>query len=616
MSRTRPAGCRVRLGALALAAAAAACLAPALQQPPAAPAAQGAPAAAGAPDLGPGVHVFDPAMPRRRVQRTLDEVFRRQESAQFGPGREALLFKPGTYDVDVDVGFYTQVAGLGLRPDDVTIRGAVHAEADWFQGNATQNFWRAAENLSVTPASGSDRWAVSQAAPYRRVHLRGDLRLDDGGWSSGGFTADSVIDGRVLSGTQQQWFTRNSELGGGWSGALWNMVFAGVPGAPPTTFPDPARTTVERTPVIREKPFLYIDRSGAYRVFVPALRRNARGVTWSAGAAGPGTSRPLGRFFVVRPGTGAARINDELARGRDLLITPGVHHLDRPLRVRRPGTVVLGLGLATLVPDRGTAALTVADVDGVRVAGLLVDAGRTASPVLMEIGPPGARRRHAADPVSLHDVYFRIGGAGPGRAVRSLAVHSSDVIGDNLWLWRADHGRGVGWSVNTAAEGLVVDGANVTMYGLFVEHYQRRQTLWNGEGGRTYFFQNELPYDPPGRAAWSDGRATGYPAYRVAPSVTRHEAWGLGSYCTFKAAPGLVADRAFEAPRRPGVRLHSLVAVSLDGDCALRHVVGGAGGPADARNKVATLRSWPEADRRRTGGGPEAGPPGGESPGG
>ncbi|MEV5375260.1 coagulation factor 5/8 type domain-containing protein [Streptomyces nondiastaticus] len=589
---TRPAGCRARLGTAALAAAATVSLALgcAPERPPAPLA---APAAPGAPDLGPGVHVFDPSMPRQRIQRTLDEVFRRQESAQFGPGREALLFKPGTYDADVNVGFYTQVAGLGLRPDDVTIKGAVHAEADWLRGNATQNFWRAAENLSVTPASGADRWAVSQAAPYRRVHLRGDLRLDDGGWSSGGFTADSLIDGKVLSGTQQQWLTRNSELRGGWSGATWNMVFAGVRNAPPTTFPDPPRTSVDRTPVVREKPFLYVDRSGAYRVFVPALRRAAEGTTWSGGAVPPGSSRPLGRFFVVRPGTAAARANEALAAGKDLLITPGVHHLDRPLRVTRPGTVVLGLGLATLVPDRGTAALTVADVDGVRIAGLLADAGPAASPALMEIGPPGARRRHAADPVSLHDVFFRVGGAGPARAVRSLVVHSSDVIGDDLWLWRADHGGGVGWTDNPAAEGLVVDGRDVTMYGLFVEHYQRDQVRWNGDGGRTYFFQNELPYDPPGRAAWSERGGDGPPAYRVGPSVTRHEAWGLGSYCHFMSATGLATARAFEAPRRPGVRLHSMVAVSLGGDCSYRHVAGGSGGPADAGTRVATLRSWP-----------------------
>ncbi|RLV10016.1 coagulation factor 5/8 type domain-containing protein [Streptomyces griseocarneus] len=569
--------------ALAAVASAAACLA--LAQLPSAP-------RPGGPDLGPDVTVLDPGMPKERVQRTVDAVFAEQERNQFGPARHALLFKPGSYDVDVKVGFSTQVAGLGRSPDDVTIRGGVHVDARWFQGNATQNFWRGAENLSVVPASGTDRWAVAQAGPYRRMHLRGDLRLDDGGWASGGFIADSRVDGQVRSGTQQQWFSRDSRFGG-WDGATWNMVFAGVRNAPAGTFPRPPYTRVDRTPVIREKPFLSVDGAGAYRVLVPDLRTATSGPTWERGARQPGTSRPLDRFLVVRPGTGAERIQAALSRGMDLLFTPGVHHLDRALRVTRPGTVVLGLGLATLVPDRGTPALTVADVDGVRIAGLLVDAGSAASPALMEIGPPGSHRRHAHDPVSLHDVFFRIGGAGVGRAVRTLVVNSSDVIGDDLWLWRADHGSGVGWGANTAAEGLVVNGDHVTMYGLFAEHYQRRQTVWNGEDGRTYFFQNELPYDPPSQAAWRGGGAKGWPAYEVAGRVRRHEAWGLGSYAHFTTDPGIVADRAFAAPRTAGVRFHDLVAVSLDGRSTIRHIVNDTGGPADARNRVAFLRSYP-----------------------
>ncbi|GAA0369356.1 RICIN domain-containing protein [Streptomyces blastmyceticus] len=544
------------------------------------------------PDLGPNVTVLDPGMPRAVIQRKVDEVFRQQERNQFGPARQALLFKPGAYDVDVNVGFSTQVAGLGMSPDDVTIRGAVHAEADWFQGNATQNFWRGAENLSVTPASGADRWAVSQAAPYRRMHLRGDLRLDDGGWASGGFLADSRIDGQVRSGTQQQWLSRDSRFGG-WTGGTWNMVFVGVRNAPAGTFPHPPYTRVDRTPRVREKPFLYVDRVGAYRVFVPALRTATSGTTWERGARQPGASRPLDRFLVVRPGTPAGRIQAALARGKDLLFTPGVHHLDRTLRITRPGTVVLGLGLATLVPDRGATALSVADVDGVRIAGLLVDAGPVASPALMEIGPPGARRRHDRDPVSLHDVFFRIGGTGVGKAVRTLVVNSSDVIGDDLWLWRADHGAGVGWAANTAAEGLVVNGDRVTMYGLFVEHYQRRQTVWNGEDGRTYFFQNELPYDPPSQAAWRHGATKGYPAYEIGGRVTRHEGWGMGSYGHFTADPRVVADRAFAAPRRPGVRFHDLVTVSLGGTGTIRHIVNDTGGPSDATTNVAYLRSYP-----------------------
>ncbi|WP_371650117.1 MULTISPECIES: RICIN domain-containing protein [unclassified Streptomyces] len=549
------------------------------------------PPGGGNPDLGPNVSVFDPSMSSATVQSRLNQVFGQQESNQFGAQRYALLFKPGSYNVDANVGFYTQVAGLGLSPDAVTINGAVHAEADWFQGNATQNFWRSAENLSVTPGGGSDRWAVSQAAPYRRMHVRGDLQLDDGGWSSGGFMADSKIDGQVRSGSQQQWLSRNSQWGS-WNGSNWNMVFVGDTNAPANTFPSPPYTTVAQSPVIREKPFLYVDAAGAYKVFVPALRTAAQGTTWANGNPA-GTSLPIDQFYVVKPGATAADINGALAQGKNLLFTPGVYHLNQTIEVNRPDTVVLGLGLATLVPDNGITAMNIADVDGVKVAGLLVDAGPTNSALLMRVGTPGATARHTADPTSLHDVFFRIGGAGVGRATQSLVINSSDVIGDHMWLWRADHGSGVGWTSNTAANGLVVNGSDVTMYGLFVEHYQQHQVLWNGNGGRTYFFQNEMPYDPPNQAAWMNGSTRGYDAYKVASSVTGHEAWGLGSYCYFNANPSVVAERSFEAPGTAGVRFHDMVTVSLGGTGTINHVINNTGGTANSSNNVVNLVSGP-----------------------
>ncbi|MFE3179466.1 RICIN domain-containing protein [Streptomyces violascens] len=546
---------------------------------------------AGTPDFGPNVTVFDPSMSASAIQGRLNQVFAQQEKNQFGAQRHALLFKPGTYSADANVGFYTQVAGLGLSPDDVTINGAVHAEADWFQGNATQNFWRSAENLSVNPTGGSDRWAVSQAAPYRRMHVRGDLQLDDGGWSSGGLIADSKIDGQVRSGSQQQWLSRNTQWGS-WSGANWNMVFVGDVNAPASTFPNPPYTTVAQSPVTREKPFLYVDGAGAYKVFVPALRTNTQGTTW-AGGNQPGSSLGIDTFHIVKPGATAGDINQALAQGKNLLFTPGVYHLDQTLNVTRPDTVVLGLGLATLVPDNGITAMDVADVDGVNVAGLLIDAGTTNSATLMRVGPSGATARHSADPTSLHDVFFRIGGAGVGRATQSLVVNSSDVIGDHMWLWRADHGSGVGWTSNTAANGLTVNGNNVTMYGLFVEHYQQHQVIWNGNGGRTYFFQNEMPYDPPGQGSWMNGSTRGYDAYKVASKVTSHEAWGLGSYCYFSADPSVVADRAFEAPAASGVRFHDMVTVSLGGTGTIGHVINNSGGPSNSANNVANLVSGP-----------------------
>src|SRR5258708_46731 len=498
------------------------------------------------PDFGPNVTIFDPTTPAATIQAKLDTVFASQESSEFGANRYAILFKPGTYDVDARVGFYTQVSGLGLSPDDVTINGGMRADARWRKGNATLNFWRDVENMSVVPAGGFDRWAVSQAAPMRRMHIRGDLVLDDGGWSSGGFLADSKVDGQVRSGSQQQWITRNSDLGS-WRGSNWNMVVVGTRHALPNSFPDPPYTTIGSAPVIREKPFVYVDGRGEWKVFVPALRSNAEGVTWSPGAP-QGVAHAMSEFVIVTPGTSAATMNGALAASRSLIITPGIYHLDAPLHITRPNTVVLGLGLATLVPDGGVSAMTVDDVDGVTLAGLLIDAGVINSPLLVQIGPPGSSASHASNPTLLSDVFVRVGGAGVAKAARSVEINSNDVIGDHLWLWRADHGRGVGWTSNTAANGLVVNGTNVTMYGLFVEHYQQYQVDWNGNGGHTYLFQNEMPYDVPDQSEWRSGTTKGFAAYRVAAAVTSHEAWGLGSYCFLNKNPTVAPNRAFEAP--------------------------------------------------------------------
>jgi hypothetical protein len=422
----------------------------------------------------------------------------------------------------------------------------------------------------------------------RRLHIRGDLVLDDGGWSSGGFLADSKVDGEVRSGSQQQWLTRNSALGS-WKGSNWNMVFVGTERAPTNTFPDPPYTTIDAAPVIREKPFLVVDRRGAWKVFVPALRANAEGTSWISGKP-RGVARPLSQFVIVKPGTSAATMNAALARNKSLIITPGVYHLDVPLHVTGANTIVLGLGLATLVPDGGVSAITVDDVDGVTLAGLLIDAGPANSPVLVQIGPSGSSARHSSNPTLLSDLFVRVGGAGIGRATRSLEINSHDVIGDHLWLWRADHGNGVGWTSNTAANGLVVNGNGVTMYGLFVEHYQQHQVQWNGNGGRTYMFQNEMPYDVPDQAEWMSGATQGFAAYRVDAAVISHEAWGLGSYCFFNRNPTVVADHAFETPVAPGVRLRDMVTVSLGGGKGtISHVLNQTGGAAKAGATVQKL---------------------------
>ena len=193
--------------------------------------------------------------------------------------------------------------------------------------------------------------------------------------------------------------------------------------------------------------------------------------------------------------------------------------------------------------------MSVADVKGVKLAGLLFDAGPKNSHVLLEVGTKHAHKSDANDPTSLHDVFFRIGGAAAGSATTSLVVNSDDVILDDIWAWRADHGNGVGWTVNTADTGVVVNGDDVTAYGLFVEHYQRYDLVWNGESGRTILFQNEMPYDPPNQAAWMNDGVKGFAAYKIADDVKTHEAWGLGSYCFFNVDPSIHATRALRGSR-------------------------------------------------------------------
>ncbi|MFJ8223911.1 discoidin domain-containing protein [Streptomyces griseus] len=552
----------------------------------------GGPEIPGGGDLGPNVHVFDPSTPN--IQGKVDEIFKKQEEAQFGSGRHALLFKPGTYNnINAQIGFYTQIAGLGLNPNATTFNGDVTVDAGWFDGNATQNFWRSAENLTLNPVNGTNRWAVSQAAPFRRMHVKGGLNLapDGYGWASGGYIADSKIDGTVGPYSQQQWYTRDSSVGG-WTNAVWNMTFSGVQGAPAASYPTPPYTTLDTTPISREKPFLYLD-GNEYKVFVPAKRVNARGVSWDGGTQ-PGESIPLNRFYVVKQGATAATINAALAQGLNLLFTPGVYHIDQTINVNRANTVVLGLGLATIIPDNGVTAMKVADVDGVKLAGFLIDAGPVNSPTLLEVGPQGASADHSANPTSLQDVFVRIGGAGPGKATTSIVVNSDDTIIDHTWVWRADHGEGWGWETNRADYGVRVNGDDVLATGLFVEHFNKYDVEWYGERGRTIFFQNEKAYDAPNQAAIQNGATKGYAAYRVDDSVEQHEGWGMGSYCYYNVDPTIVQEHGFKAPVKPGVKFHNLLVVSLGGNGQYQHVINNIGSPTSGTSTIpSTVTNFP-----------------------
>ena len=390
--------------------------------------------------------------------------------------------------------------------------GGVHADANWNGGNATINFWRDAENLTTSPSSGNTVWATSQATPMRGLDINGSMALSLNGYSSGGFISDSVVTGQVDSGTQQQYIMRNDQIGS-WTGKNWNMVFVGSTGVPGNTFPNPPYTTVATTPTISEKPYLYVDGSGNWNVFVPGNQSNRSGTSWSGGST-PGSSLPISDFYLAQPGDSANTINAQLAAGKDLILTPGIYNnLGGTINVNNPDTVVLGLGMATLESSNGQPAISVADVNGVRIGGLIIDAGSTNSSVLMQVGPSGSSASHASRPD---------GAVGRVLPHRRRVRRPLDADAGNQQRQR-DRRQPVAVARRPRqrghhrlddqhrSNGLVVNGANVTMYGLAVEHYQQTQTQWNGANGARLLLPKRDAVRRAEPGSWMNGERAATP---------------------------------------------------------------------------------------------------------
>jgi hypothetical protein len=575
-------------------------------------AASAAPAVPKAPNLGANVTIFDPSMPIADIQAKLDAAYAKQVDNEMGTERYAFLFKPGTYGttdhpLQVKVGYYTEVSGLGASPDDVVINGKIEVYNRCLAADnclALVNFWRTLSNLKLNiNGAGQDGcrqtanfYAVSQASSLRRVDISGgtlsfmDYCTAGPQYASGGFVADSKLPA-TTNGSQQQWLTRNSTVES-WSNAVWNQVFSGVQGAPDeSAFPNPPYTTLATTPASREKPYLYVDDKGSWNVRVPSAQRNSSGVSWADGIT-PGKSLPLSSFYVAKPSDPDWLIEANLLLGKNLLLTPGVYDIGHSLDVLWPNQVVLGIGQATLTSVNGATPLKVGNTQGAIVAGVTIDAGTKASPNLLQVGTKGGFDATSKNnPTLLADVYFRVGGPHIGKVTgAALEINSDNVIIDHTWVWRADHGNegftggdpqgdAQRWVTNTAPYGAIINGDNVTATGLFVEHFQKYNTTWNGNNGTTIFYQNELPYDPPTQADWTNGKTLGYAGYKVGNKVRTHQLYGAGVYVFNQLNPTIHTANGFEVPTRPGVKLHHIMTVNLSAG-TIDHVVDGVGAPA------------------------------------
>ena len=574
--------------------------------------------------FGDNVHIFAPSDDREQIYNKINEIYKIQAAVdgsgnptpgqQFGNGRHTFAFKSGDYSTmnadNYDISYYMQIIGLGKLPTDVKLKN-IHVPAVLPDANVTCNFWMNIENFEVVPETvyHSDDvwfnllWSVSQAAPARRLNVRRPTMLDwYYGWASGGFISDSYFEGAVGSYSQQQYYMRNCKLSKNWYGCNWNLVTQGVTGiSTDNTYnlesglgtsnwkSGKCYTFLNNTDLVREKPFLYFD-NNEYYVFVPSLRTRSIGPSWTSSHMGDGQSFSINNDFYVAKANkdNATTINNALSQGKHILLTPGIYYAETPIKVERENTVILGLGLATIIPGQSNSdcAIRVSDVGGVIIAGVILDAQYSSNNMLV-VGTKGSSASHSSNPVVLQDIFVRIGGVHDGVASthQAVEINSDSCIGDDFWLWRADHGSGVGWNLNKAENGLVVNANNVIMYGLMVEHFQEYDIIWRGENGKTYFLQNEKCYDPQNQNDWKshNNSLLGYAAYKVCNKVKNHYAVGLGSYDVFINTGGasIFLDNPYEVPDASGVRIENACIVEIaNGSGPLvgfNHIINGVG---------------------------------------
>ena len=582
--------------------------------------------------FGEDMYVFSPEDNIEKIYNAVNDVYKYQgdvdangtshSGQQFGTGRYAFAFKSGDYSKmaadHFNMSYYMQILGLGKLPTDVTIKN-VHVPPVLDNSNVTCNFWMGIENISIAPVGFNTndayfdfQWAVSQAAPARRLDVKRSIRLNYmwDGWASGGYVADSVIHGDAGSWSQQQYYLRNDEIKGDLYGINWNLVTQGCTGMNGTNWNNTVSkfpmyqlesglgktnwksggkyTILNSTDALREKPFLYFDEDvNEYKVFAPSMRKNSKGTSWSTNNMGEGKTFDIDKFYIARADRdNAASINAALKAGKNIILSPGIYYAEEPINITKADTIVLGLGLATIIPTNKETAVKIADVDGVTVAGVILDADSDSKNMIVA-GEEGCNRNHASNPTILQDVFIRVGGVHGGVASteQAMVINSNDVIGDHFWIWRADHGAGVGWNLNKAGNGVVVNGNNVTLYGLMVEHFQEYDVLWRGENGKTYFLQNEKAYDPQNQKDWMshDGTVLGYAAYKVANNVKNHYAVGLGSYDVFINTNGasIFLENAIEVPNTEGVMIENACTVEIANGSGpivgFNHIVNGTG---------------------------------------
>jgi hypothetical protein len=537
------------------------------------------------------------------LQEKLDNIYEKQRYNEFGSERYAILLLPGIYTLNIKLGYYTSIIGLGKRPRDVQIIGTVEVEN---QGNeafpgALNNFFRSCENLTVSPPNGKMMWRVSQACPLRSIQVNGDLYLSEPpGYASGGYMADCKVTGNIYCGIQQQWMARNCNFQK-IDGSNWNLVCMGclgeIGGNKECKNGEQLTTTIEYTPIIASKPYIYWDKTlGKYFVMVPDIHLYIKNVPiWSNGK-----SLPLDKFYFVKTTDTSDTINDYLKKGINLIYSPGLYY--HSLKINKSNTIIIGLGFATIIGN----IIIDDDAFGVRISGMLFEAGeKNPDLTLVKIGINKNNIYNKENPSILYDLFARVGGYNDDVICKSMVeVNQNNVLIDNSWLWRADHSKfggigepcksidnpdgmttcGLGPTKAIVDHCLVVNGNNFSIYGSKAEHALKELIIWNGNHGQMCFNQSEYPYDVG--ASWN------YPAIKFGNDVIGFDGCALGIYSYFakkwnKDSIGPVIDSAIIIPKNEYNKIKNAFTAFLNpilGNGIVKHVINDNGESSSNKN--------------------------------
>jgi hypothetical protein len=604
------------------------------------------------------VKVYDPSTPISTIQADTDAAFNINGTSDFHgiTSGYAFLFAPGTYTgLNIKVGFYTSVIGLGNSPTNTIINSVSSPQSTpVFSLSPDNTYWRSAENFSTTPAPNSYvdsvnigmTWAVSHGCFLRSLIVNGSLYLSQQSQPSqrspqfvndpmpgGAFmancriTATDPTKSAIYSGTQGQSLARNLSLSApskpAWNGGLWNQVFVGCQGAPPShcgncnddQIPgminstgtnyctcancitgagcqNPANlcqgfpyTNVSLTPRIAEKPFITMRTmtgGNHYMLMVPQNEVSKSGTSNFDTTASNIKPIDFENVYVASPPVGGGAfdvdaLNSLINTGVNIILTPGVYNLSQPIVINQDNIVVLGIGFPILHSSAGNPCIVIGNNTEIRVGGVILEAGPTNASTLLQWGPSGVSQNNVNSTGFLYDCFARVGSNfDPKTFQRSNAnllvqINNPNVICDNLWLWRETQPASDIFK-NICNTGAVINGENVIAYGLACENTLENLAIWNGNNGQCYSFQGSFPLDPkPMQYRLSNL----FFAYQLAlPGLVNpfHKAFGIGIYC---GASGIVNFNAIYVPLGPNIQLVSASTRLLSGIGSIQTILPG-----------------------------------------